>query len=238
MDYVRGVLTSFMDRGSTGKAPMDEGEGATKPSVEAFMLTAIAKAEAIPAERRETLDGLVAAIIALQASADNGEVPIIFVCTHNSRRSIFCQVWGQVAAEYYGVRIASFSGGIEVTEANGNVLNALATSGLAVESEVAAANPVHTVTWELKGKTGSLDLFSKLYDDERNPRKGFIAVMTCDHANEACPFVSGCAKRIPVMYVDPKKSDGSGEEAAVYGATSLTIASELAYVMRAVSQSA
>ncbi|MBW2160612.1 MAG: hypothetical protein JRH14_11750 [Deltaproteobacteria bacterium] len=40
-----------------------------------------------------------------------------------------------------------------------------------------------------------VECFSKTYDDPGNPAEGFVAVMTCSEADEACPVVSGAALR-------------------------------------------
>ncbi|MEC7620034.1 MAG: protein-tyrosine-phosphatase, partial [Bacteroidota bacterium] len=41
-----------------------------------------------------------------------------FICTHNTRRSQLSQVWAKVIADFYGININTFSGGIEITACN------------------------------------------------------------------------------------------------------------------------
>ena len=72
--------------------------------------------------------------------------------------------------------------------------------------------------------------FSKLLEDNFNPKSEFAAIMTCDSANEACPFVPGAEKRIPVTFEDPKAFDNTPQQAEKYGERSLQIASEMFYV--------
>lgn len=67
-------------------------------------------------------------------------------------------------------------------------------------------------------------------DDAFNPTSTFAAVMTCDSANEACPFVPGAETRIPITYEDPKAFDGTPQQAEKYEERSLQIATELHYV--------
>ena len=44
---------------------------------------------------------------------------LIFICTHNSRRSHMGQLWAQVAAFYYGIEhVYCYSGGTEATAFN------------------------------------------------------------------------------------------------------------------------
>ena len=51
--------------------------------------------------------------------ADGNTSDMIFICTHNSRRSHFAQIWSKVASYYYGVdKFISYSGGTESTALN------------------------------------------------------------------------------------------------------------------------
>ena len=54
--------------------------------------------------------------------------------------------------------------------------------------------------------------------------------MTCDHADENCPFIQGTEQRISVNYIDPKEFDGTEQEAAKYDERSSQIASEMFYI--------
>ena len=61
-------------------------------------------------------------------------IDLIFICTHNSRRSQFGQIWGQIAAYYYEIaNISAFSGGTEVTSFNENAVSAIKRTGLIVD---------------------------------------------------------------------------------------------------------
>ena len=59
--------------------------------------------------------------------------------------------------------------------------------------------------------------------------------MTCSHADENCPIVSGCEKRIPIRYEDPKNFDDTPLESALYDYRSFEIATELFYVFSKVN---
>ncbi|MNR35218.1 hypothetical protein D3C85_1530470 [compost metagenome] len=54
--------------------------------------------------------------------------------------------------------------------------------------------------------------------------------MTCSQADGGCPFIPGAEKRIPITFEDPKISDGTAEQTAVYAERSLEIAAEMCYV--------
>ncbi len=89
-------------------------------------------------------------------------------------------------------------------------------------------NPKYFVQWD--ENSDPLVMFSKMYDDSINPSSGFAAIMTCSHADENCPIVSGCEKRIPIRYEDPKNFDDTPLESAFYDYRSFEIATELFYV--------
>ncbi len=179
----------------------------------------------IPDERKRVLAPLIAYI---QEKLDQqADVNLNFICTHNSRRSQFSQIWAQTAADYYGIPIKSFSGGVEVTAFNERAVASIKRSGFKVTSE-GDTNPVYTVFHSDNNE--GISLFSKLFDDPVNQSDHFAAVMTCSHADENCPFIPGAEKRIPVLYEDPKAFDGTPEEASKYDERSVQIAAEMFYV--------
>ena len=67
-------------------------------------------------------------------------------------------------------------------------------------------------------------------DDNFNPKSEFAAIMTCDSANEACPFVPGAEKRISITFDDPKVFDNTLQQKEKYKERSLQIAAEMFYV--------
>ena len=157
----------------------------------------------------------------------NLPVLLNFICTHNSRRSQFSQVWGQVASNYFGVSAQSYSGGVEETAFNERSVASLERFGFKMSKE-GEENPKYFVQWD--ENSDPLVMFSKIYDDSINPSSGFAAIMTCSHADENCPIVSGCEKRIPIRYEDPKNFDDTPLESALYDYRSFEIATELFYV--------
>lgn len=157
----------------------------------------------------------------------NEQVQLNFICTHNSRRSQFSQLWAQVAADYYGVLTQSYSGGVEVTEFNQRAIASLIRTGFIIDSQ-GETNPHYSVKWKNEG--APLTMYSKLYDDDFNPNSNFAAIMTCSHADENCPIVIGCEKRISIRYEDPKAFDDTPQETEMYDRRSLEIAKEMMYV--------
>lgn len=176
-------------------------------------------------ERKEVLRPLIAYVQSkLYAQA---EIRLNFICTHNSRRSQFAQIWAHAAAHFHHVPAKCFSGGVEVTAFNERAVRTIHSQGFLVEKE-GEGNPIYHV--KVSEEAAALPMFSKLYDDPMHPTTGFAAVMTCSHADENCPFIPGAEKRIPVRYDDPKAFDDTPLEQAKYTERSLEIGAEMWYV--------
>ena len=180
----------------------------------------------LDADRRELLSPLIEYVADCSRQAEPAK--LTFICTHNSRRSHFAQVWAAVAASYYGLeRVKTFSGGTEVTALHPNAVRALAEQGFIVQSQP-GQNPHYRLTFAVNRP--SLECYSKVFDDPANPAHHFVAIMTCDAAHEACPVVPGAALRLPITYDDPKAYDATPLEQAKYAERSLQIAREMFHV--------
>lgn len=155
------------------------------------------------------------------------EVQLHFICTHNSRRSQFAQVWAHVLAHYFELPLKAFSGGVEVTAFNPRAINSLQRQGFSINSSI-GDNPHYAISYGANGE--SLSCFSKKFDHPQNPQSGFAAVMTCSDADDNCPFIPGAEQRIPLLYEDPKAFDDSPLETEKYAERSSQIGSELAYI--------
>lgn len=159
--------------------------------------------------------------------------PMIFVCTHNSRRSHMGQLWARAAAAHLGLTVVdSYSGGTEATAFNPRSVTALRSHGFAI-AETGEVLGEQNVVYETTVGEGLEPVrgFSKTYGDAFNPQQDFAAVMVCSSADAACPFVEGADLRVSIPYLDPKVSDGTPEEAATYLAKSEEIGRELTWLM-------
>ena len=165
--------------------------------------------------------------------AERGSADLVFICTHNSRRSHLSQVWAQVGAAMHGlVGVHTFSGGTEATACNPRTVAAMQRAGFGVsvaDTQHGEGNP----TYRVKAGDGvePMMCWSKKYGDSANPADGFLAVMTCSSADQSCPLVHGASARFAVPYVDPKVSDGSAEEGATYDERLRQIGTEMLYMM-------
>ena len=183
--------------------------------------------EAVSAERRATLQPLIDYIRFKTGAAE--EVRLNFICTHNSRRSHLSQVWAQAISCFLGVEnITCYSGGTEATALFPATAATLKDQGFKIRKLTENANPVYAI--KFSENRHPVIGFSKRMDDDFNPKSHFAAIMTCDAANEACPFVPGAERRIPVTYEDPKAFDNTPQQAEQYRERSLEIATEFKYV--------
>lgn len=183
--------------------------------------------ESISTERKTALQPLIDFI---QSKVENKqEVRINFICTHNSRRSHLAQIWAQTIANYFNLQnVFCYSGGTEATALFPMVAETLQHSGFQITPISKGENPVYSIKYA--ENEHPIIGFSKLLDDDFNPKSEFAAIMTCDSANEACPFVPGAEKRIPITFEDPKAFDNTPQQAEKYGERSMQIASEMFYV--------
>lgn len=182
--------------------------------------------EQIPEERKEALQYLA---LFIENKIKAGEkVELIFICTHNSRRSHISQIWAQTAAAYYGIpNVVAYSGGTEATAFNPRAVKAMEDAGFKIVKTTEGANPIYEVKFSDDAR--SVTAFSKKYDDAFNPKNGFCAVMTCSHADQNCPLVLGAAARVATPYDDPKEFDGTAQEAAKYAERVHEIGREILY---------
>jgi protein-tyrosine-phosphatase len=187
----------------------------------------------IPADRQLALKKIA---LFIRSKVQAKETPqLTFICTHNSRRSHLTQIWAQTAASYYDVPgVKTFSGGVEATACNERTVAALTRAGFTItNSTPGQKNPVYLVKYSEQAEP--IRAFSKVYSGEGNPKDNFVAVMTCDHADQNCPVVEGSVLRVSIPFVDPKVSDNTEAEAATYDERSRQIAREMFFLMKQVN---
>ncbi|MES2565590.1 MAG: protein-tyrosine-phosphatase [Bacteroidota bacterium] len=197
------------------------------PSIKSYCDKLTEEFETIPALRKQILDKISNYIQGKMN--DNEAVQLLYVCTHNSRRSHFGQVWAQVAASYYRIsNVKTYSGGTEATAFHPNAIRAIEKIGFEVRKTSEEKNPVYELYHDLNEMPSVC--YSKTYDDEKNPRSGFAAIMTCSDAEENCPFIPGVDLIIATAYDDPKSFDNSPLQDKKYDERCRQIAMEILYV--------
>lgn len=155
---------------------------------------------------------------------------LIFICTHNSRRSHLAHVWADTAARYHGLAgVRTYSGGTQVTECNHRTIRALRRAGLSVVRSEATTNPTYLVQAFEDGHP--VACFSKIYSECGNPTSDFAAMMCCSDVDEACPVIDGASLRVPLHYDDPKESDDTLREVESYDERCEQVARDMFWLM-------
>jgi arsenate reductase len=187
----------------------------------------------IPSERKEIL-ALLANYIREKLSKDE-TIRLNFICTHNSRRSHLSQIWAQTMAFHFGIKnVFCYSGGTEATAMFPKVAETLMHQGFDILKLSEISNPVYAVKYDQNEHP--VICFSKEYNHAFNPNSGYMAVVTCNSADEACPVVFGAEARFPVKYDDPKAFDNTEFMDRKYAERSLQIAEEMWFVFRQINQ--
>jgi arsenate reductase (thioredoxin) len=197
------------------------------PSLQKYVEARVAEFDGIPNERKEKLTEIANYV---RGRIQSKRVAVLtFICTHNSRRSQMAQIWAKTAAAHYGISgVETFSGGTEATAFNRRAVNALKRAGFEISGSDANDNPRLQVRFG--ANTPPLECFSKVYNQDPNPKTEFCAVMTCSQADQTCPIVAGASFRIAVPYDDPKAFDDSPEETEKYDDRCQQIAREMLYL--------
>jgi len=199
------------------------------PDLQAYLAARAAEFDQIPIPRKERLRKL--ALYVKSRTKARLDTRLIFICTHNSRRSHMSALWAHVAATHFGLdRVSTFSGGTEATAFNPRAVAALSRAGFAISVESPGDNPVYTVGYSAEAP--ALKAFSKIYSSAPNPTEDFAAVMTCSQADRNCPNVRGASLRVATPYEDPKAADGTAEESQRYDERSRQIAREMLYLFQ------
>lgn len=227
MSFILNILILFFMRNSEQQAnTIDE-------KILLYVKSNTLDFSGISAERKADLDK-IADYVSMKIKG-NETAELVYICTHNSRRSHFGQIWGATAAAFYGIsNVKTFSGGTEATACNERSVAALKRVGFIIEKTTETSNPIYHIQYVLDGPKQVA--FSKKYVDEANPKKGFCAIMTCSSADEACPVVFGAAKRVSTPYQDPKAFDDTLDEAKMYNERCKQIATETFYVFSKVKK--
>ena len=198
------------------------------PSLNPYANEVAGELNAVPAERKVVLNE-IAGTISAQLEAGKPAY-LTFICTHNSRRSHMSQIWAQTAAYYYDLdQVSAYSGGTEMTACNSRTITAMRRVGFDIKDATTGDNPVYLVKYA--GDRPPIRAYSKLYNADSNPRKDFIALMTCSSADKSCPVVKGSIARYPIHYIDPRLCDDTPTETTAYNERCREIAREMFYIM-------
>lgn len=116
----------------------------------------------ISKERKELLKEVAAFVDEKNSSEEAAN--LIFICTHNSRRSHMSQLWAQTAAYHYGFEdVHCYSGGTEATAFNPRAVKGLKKAGFNIDQTDMSTNPRYKVSYSKDAEP--VMAFSKKYDD-------------------------------------------------------------------------
>lgn len=178
-------------------------------------------------ERKELLLNIANCIT--EEYKEREKLNLNFICTHNSRRSQIAQIWSFFAAEYFNIEnIYSYSGGTEVTAFHRNTVRSLQHVGFEFNViDFSHQNPKYLITFNKTKK--SILGYSKVFDDQEN-KYPYIAITTCDSADENCPFIPDAIERFHLPFTDPKHADNTDLTSETYLQTNKEIACELYFI--------
>jgi arsenate reductase len=202
-------------------------QGRLFPKLEKYIEAFKEQYPSIPGSRKRELEK-VADFVSIRTKR-GGPARLIFICTHNSRRSQMGQIWAQAAAFYNEIPdVKTYSGGTEATAFNPNAVKAMKEAGFKISSKGKKNNPVYAVSYS--DEDPAMEVFSKKYNNKANPKDDFYAIMTCSDADENCPFIPGATMRIPITYQDPKVFDHTEKESEAYSERCYQIGLEMFYL--------
>jgi arsenate reductase (thioredoxin) len=101
--------------------------------------------------------------------------------------------------------------------------------GFGIEDATTGDNPIYLVRYA--EDRPPIRAYSKVYNSGSNPKRDFIALMTCSLADKTCPSVSGAISRFAIHYSDPKLCDDTPTETTAYNERCREIAREMFYIM-------
>jgi arsenate reductase len=183
----------------------------------------------IPAERKHALREIRAYI---QQKLNDKQTPhLLFVCTHNSRRSILAEVWATAVGAYYNIpNLQVYSCGTEVTAVHPMVIHTLREENFTISSNSTTGNPTYSIGF---GEGfAPIETHSMTFDDIPLQNKGFAAVMVCSSASDNCPYIAGTEKRIALPFEDPKAYDEHPDKKQAYLHTGKEIAREMKFAFQ------
>ncbi len=144
---------------------------------------------------------------------------VVFLCTHNSRRSQYCEIWGNYFSSVYKKSITFLSAGAVKTKVHKQIYKSLERVGVKVDRN--SSINIENIT---------IIPFSKTLSDIN--KKQFISIMTCSNYEKTCPFDPRSLINLQLFYKDPKRYDNSNREAEEYDKTSFMIACEINYILK------
>ena len=191
-----------------------------------------ASQDQLTADRRE----LLLPIFDFCASRKGQSINLVFICTHNSRRSHLAHVWADLFSKYFKLdNINCYSSGTEATAIYFQSKESLERSGFQFNKIENGANPKYMINAGFEKQIGPI--YSKSIDDLDTNGERFVAIMVCDHADQNCPFIPEAEQRYSLPYRDPKEFDTTPTVTDKYDERSFQISQEMYFLMKQIAES-
>ncbi len=203
------------------------------PAIEHYVEGLPADWSSVADHRLSVLESLASFVVG-QIKEDRKPL-LVFACVHNARRSIFGQVWSQVAACLHDVRqFSSYSAGAEATYVHPETIAALQRAGLLITKTVEAANPIYNAIFSRHAP--ALLLYSKAAKTASLPKGRFGVVLVCEPDTAQCPYIPQAFKQFHLPYDDPGQADNTDLCATTYDRICRQVAAEMMWLFYFVRQ--
>lgn len=156
---------------------------------------------------------------------EGSQINLNFVCTHNSRRSQFAQIWGSIFMSMSGISGEVVSSGTEKTQVHENVIETLLEIGFRVIPR--KGKEIKNVVFHSFNQN-PVKLYSKTI--EELDLDSFAHIFVCSQAKETCPVILSDSKSYYLPFEDPGSHDQSQNPIHHYIKSAQEIATELYYV--------
>ena len=144
---------------------------------------------------------------------------IVFLCTHNSRRSQYCEIWAKYFSSVYKNKIKFLSAGAVKTKVHKQIYKSFERVGVKVDENSSINIEDMTIL-----------PFSKTLTEVKE--KEFMSIMTCAESEKSCPVDPRSLINLQLFYDDPKRYDNTPEEDEEYDKTSFMIASQINFILK------
>jgi arsenate reductase (thioredoxin) len=197
------------------------------PEIEIYIKNCLKDLDSISASRLKNLNKIIRYIKGKIQQKE--EINLVYLCTHNSRRSQYGQIWGKIAAEYYGISgIRTFSGGTEITAFHPVAVKTAQEAGFRIQKLSDSLNSGYEVYYS--EALPPIRCYSKLYTDQSIPSERFCTIVNCTEADSDCPLIPGSDIRVFLPYSDPRAFDYSPIQSEKYHERFKEIATENLYI--------
>lgn len=184
----------------------------------------------IPIRRKILLHN--SAIESVRILKEEGKINIVYLCTHNSRRSQLAQIWSSFLVQIFKLeKIYVHSAGSEKTTLSDFVILSMGKFGFSFKEINDDEKSAFNVFFN---QDRICECYSKDLQDDSIPCESIYSIHTCAEAEQSCPFLKGSIGNFSLNYPDPKQYDSAENPTIHYQETALQIGTECFYFFNAI----